>query len=573
MFKDLFNVDDIFDENTDDVIDADYKMLEEATQGVNTKNKKHFFKGSKKKQFNSLLKDLQQSNPNIKIEKLDNDNIVFDDKDYEKNGKIFDLPIEYDYDKESNQVFKDGRLIATIVYKDLENKKEDNVDLSDINIEEVTQRQNKNKRKLFKKKNKSKEDVDLSNIDIEEVTKRKKGKKVSTFISKIFKDIKNKFKKEKVDSKDNGIINQENGNNYDPEDISLKDKILKYLDGVTYTIKDLIHIMKKADIISEKEEKLKLINEFLDNNKNLENDKKLVPLVLELDKLANNFEMEKAIKKTEKIKEFLEEKGFDLNSELIDLYNEIINSEENYIENVDSLYSYIINNREEITLESIINEMNKILGKTPVNEQAKDKDKIEKLEEKKKQLEKEIEKRAKEEAERKARKEAEEKAKESSYKHISKLIDLSILYKSQEELDKAKLLFSQYHNCYTIRQNEDIKLNIENAQRNINAYLNSNENSLNPFIEGQISKVEKDERLQRVGDITLSRDIYKGFCERIKNALTYNSITILNVEEELFNKLDRYLTLSQKEDIKQKFKEIKWNISKNAELSKTMILK
>ncbi|MBP3635700.1 MAG: hypothetical protein J6J17_04545 [Bacilli bacterium] len=569
MFKDLFNVDDIFDENTDDVIDADYKVLEEVTQGENAKNKKHFFKRSKKKQFNSLLHDLQQSNPNIKIEKLDNNKIVFDDKDYEKNGKKFDLPIEYDYDKESDQVFKDGRLIATIVYKDLENKREDNIDLSDINIEEVTQRQNKNKRKLFKKKNKSKEDVDLSNIDIDEVTKRKKGKKISMFISKIFKNIKNKFKKEEVDSKDNNIINQENENNYDPEDISLKDKILKYLDGVTYTIKDLIHIMKKADIISEKEEKLKLINEFLDNNKNLENDKKLVSLVLELDKLANNFEMEKAIKKTEKIKEFLEEKGFDLNSELIDLYNEIINSEENYIENVNSLYSYIINNKEEITLENIINEMNKILGKTSVNEQVKDEDKIRKLEEKKKQLEKEIEKRAKEEAERKAR----EEAKESSYKHISKLINLSILYKSQEELDKAKLLFSQYHNCYTIRQNEDIKLNIENAQKNINTYLNSNENSLHPFIEDQISKVEKDERLKRVGDITLSRDIYKDFCERMKNALTYNSITILNIEEELFNRLDRYLTLSQKEDIKQKFKEIKWNISKDVELSKTMTLK
>ncbi len=186
-------------------------------------------------------------------------------------------------------------------------------------------------------------------------------------------------------------------------------------------------------------------------------------------------------------------------------------------------------------------------------EETKKAEEAKKLEEARK-----AERKAQAEKEKREKEETERKVKEN-YKHILNLIKLSVVYKAKDCLEKANVLHSMIRNSLTIRQNEDIKLQIELA--NVEIVKDNNHSFVSKQYENILSKCKN----MKTGDMTLSNDIYKGFCERLKNALIYGSNTILNAEEELFNKVYNYLTISQSEDLKLKFENIRYNIESNAE--------
>ena len=185
----------------------------------------------------------------------------------------------------------------------------------------------------------SKKDIELEDEEIEEITERQKFRL---------------FKK-----KDKEVRKVKDATKY--EDLSIQDKLFKYLHGTKYTWKDLINIVNKVAIINEDEEKAAKLNEFLDKNKDLDSKKKVAALVYEIvDILGNKESSVKINPMCEQIKEFFAKNKLDENEEVINLYNEIIMNDNN----IDQLYDYVLNNMEEAkNAKNIVNEMNKILGK------------------------------------------------------------------------------------------------------------------------------------------------------------------------------------------------------------------
>ncbi len=346
---------------------------------------------SKKKPIDRFFEKLQRDNEEMQFKKIDDNTIAVDSEDIENNNEVISIPRNYTYDEEQGAVYdQNGDMLARIVYRDL-NKIEDKKDvLPDENIEEVEERDKKGKMSIFSKignffskkfkgKKKDKKDV-LPDEDIEKIEERDKKKKTSIF-SKISNFFSKKFKGKKKDKKD--VLPDEDIEEVEEKEknLELKDKIFKYLDGVNYTIKDLINILKKSDLVSSKEDYLSKLNEFIDKNMNLDKDKKLVALSVELCKLANEVEYEIDISKSEEIVKIFEEKGFDSNISIKNLYNEIItNSDKNSDKYLGTLYDYVMNNKENLNIDDLINEMNRILGKDP--NVSKYENKIKELEEK-----------------------------------------------------------------------------------------------------------------------------------------------------------------------------------------------
>lgn len=358
----------IFKPEVEDFLDEDIEKVEKRNKN---KKKSSIFSVS---EIDRLLSFLKIHNRNIKFKKKSDNEILVDKNDMDKKDNKLELP--QDYTNVDNMLLKDGNLIATMNFEDIRKRKKDK-----------KKKDKKEKRKLsfkftnfFKKFKKTKDE--LPDEDIERVEKRKdKTKKFSLF---------KKLKRKKKNKNPNKASSSESKNpNKAPSNENLKDKILSYLDGVTYTIKDLIHILKKAEIIQQVQTSLDQLNEFINTNITLDKNKKLSQLVTLMSKLAVDAQLYINIQKAAEIESLLKEKGLDSNKEVMDLFNKIINYEEKLTKNINDLYDYISDNKETLDADSIINKMNQILGIPQISaDELLIKELKEKLEAKEKELEK-----------------------------------------------------------------------------------------------------------------------------------------------------------------------------------------
>ena len=280
------------------------------------------------------------------IKKMDEIEIKYVDIKMKNGGKE---------DMKNNNIFKN--LKNKFSKKEVELEETD-LELEDEEIEEVKRdkkgikawfkekfskkEKKQNKIVAFFKSKFSKKDIELEDEEIEEITERDR-----------FRLFGKKDKKVETTKKETKF-----------EDLSIQDKLFKYLRGTGCTWKDLINIVNKVAIINEDEEKAAKLNEFLNKNKNLDNDKKVAALVYEIVDILGKVEKKESTVKInpmcEQIKEFFAKNKLDENKDIINLYNEIVMSDDN----IDKLYDYVLNNMEEAkNAENIINEMNKILGK------------------------------------------------------------------------------------------------------------------------------------------------------------------------------------------------------------------
>lgn len=144
----------------------------------------------------------------------------------------------------------------------------------------------------------------------------------------------------------------------------LHDEVSLFLSESTYTIKDVLHINKKIrEINKDKDDKIEL-KKFLDDNKNISNDKRLVELVLELCKiLKNRKELIKSnLEKSERFVKFLAENAMNYIDDLCKVYEMII-SLDNYDRRIEILDEYITNNKKAIDEINLLNEMELLLKK------------------------------------------------------------------------------------------------------------------------------------------------------------------------------------------------------------------
>ncbi len=153
---------------------------------------------------------------------------------------------------------------------------------------------------------------------------------------------------------------------------------------------------------------------------------------------------------------------------------------------------------------------------------------------------------------------------DNSINSIVNLVKLALNYLSIEELEKAEEIYNNNSYMYSKRQRKIAKSLFIKSRAQIEiSILNLEEFKNHPFVKNSASNIDRESKKRLTGDLTLSNNVYKGFCERIRVALKLKSITILNAEEELFNNVRNYLTNKQVEDLKRIFNETKYYIGQN----------
>ena len=172
----------------------------------------------------------------------------------------------------------------------------------------------------------------------------------------MFKVVKRFFKKKKIVNK--GILF---------DNTELHNNVSSYLTDTTYTIKDVLHINKKIRDINKNENDINELKQFLIDNKDIKNNKKLVALVLELCKILKNREqmIKSNLEKSQRFIKFLSDNEIKCIDEFVELYEKII-SLYNYDKRIEILDDYIMNNKNAVEELNLLNEM-ELLVNTDIN--------------------------------------------------------------------------------------------------------------------------------------------------------------------------------------------------------------
>ena len=167
----------------------------------------------------------------------------------------------------------------------------------------------------------------------------------------MFKVVKRIFKNKKIEKKDILFDNSELHNN-----------VSSYLTDTTYTIKDVLHINKKIREINKDENDINELKQFLIDNKDIKNNKKLVALVLELCKILKNREqiIKSNLEKSQRFIKFLSDNEIKCMEEFVELYERII-SLNDYEKRIEILDNYICDNKTAINELNLLNEIELLL--------------------------------------------------------------------------------------------------------------------------------------------------------------------------------------------------------------------